>query len=368
MEVEWIKPADYLPRKVKDLDYDVQDYGIGLIGCGSIANTAHLPGYIKHGLHVVACCDVNEEAARTTAQKFNIPFWTTDVNELLAREDVKIIDMAIHPEPRLDVLRLIGKAPRPVLCQKPLALEIDHAKKLSNEAERLGITLGINQQARWAPAHKALKLVLEQEVLGDIYNIQHHMRSFQDQANWWWTKVPNFNIVDHGVHYIDLCRYFNPHPQEWTRVHCTTAQLPNQNSIDPLIYSANIEFGPKGGRHSMMASLSFNNIVKASRSHSYTWWVDGTEGSAWCTHDMLYVALTKHSNMIHELKLKGSWFPDAFAGSMIDFISAIAEGTSVPVTPEDHLQTVALTNGMVISSSEGRIVERDQMLKGSNAQ
>ncbi|WP_199614044.1 Gfo/Idh/MocA family protein [Paenibacillus alkalitolerans] len=358
--MEWITPEDYLPRKLGDAI--AAKYGIGLIGCGNIANSAHLPAYRKYGFHVAACCDVNEEAARSTAEKFGIPRWTTDVNELLDMDEVRIIDMAIHPEARLDTLRKIGKAPRPVLCQKPLALDLERANVLKNEAERLGIVLGVNQQARWAPAHKALNTLLEQDALGEVYSIQHLMYSYQDQSGWWWTKMPNFNIVDHGVHYADLCRHFNRSGQEWSRVHCTTAQLANQNSIDPLIYSANVEFGPKGGRQPLMASLHFNNIVRASRSHNYTWRIDGTEGSAWCSHDMLHIALTKHRNIVHEIKLKGSWFPDAFAGSMSAFISALDEGTPPPVTAEDNLQTVAMTTAMVLSSREGMVVEREELL------
>jgi predicted dehydrogenase len=360
--MEWITQDDYLPQKLPAPDRN--KYGIGLIGCGGIANQAHLPAYRKYGYPIAACCDINEEAARQTAEKFDIPFWTTDVNELLARDDVAVIDMAIHPAPRLDALKLIGKAPRPVLCQKPLALDLDQAALLHREAKRLGIVLGVNQQARWAPAHRALKKLIEQGVIGEVYSLHHQMRSFQDQGSAWWAKMPNFNIVDHGVHYFDMCRYLNPYPEEWSRVHCTTVQLPSQNAIDPLIYAANIEFGPKGGRQPFMASLHFNNIVRANRSHNYTWWVDGTEGSLWCTHDMLYIALRKEKNIIHEIKLKGSWFPDAFAGSMGAFLTAVTEGEQPPVTSRDNLLTVAMTTALVASSREGRVVERDELMMG----
>ncbi|MDQ0888997.1 hypothetical protein QFZ81_004085 [Paenibacillus sp. V4I9] len=37
--MEFIRPEDYLPRKQNIPD--LKKYGIGLIGCGSIANTAH---------------------------------------------------------------------------------------------------------------------------------------------------------------------------------------------------------------------------------------------------------------------------------------------------------------------------------------
>ncbi|UJF35607.1 hypothetical protein [Paenibacillus hexagrammi] len=114
-----------------------------------------------------------------------------------------------------------------------------------------------------------------------------------------------------------------------------------------------------------MATLHFNNIVKASHSHSNTWWVDGTEGSIWCTQDTLYMALNKHKNVVHEIKLKGTWFPDAFAGSMIAFMTALEEGKLPPVTPDDNLQTVAMTTAMVASSQQGCVMERTDVLKGS---
>jgi predicted dehydrogenase len=361
-----IEKADYMPGIPDGLD--IKKYGIGLIGCGTIANQAHLPAYQKYGIPVVACCDVNEEAARATAERFNIPFWTTNIQDFLEKTEIKIIDMAVHPNVRMDLLKEIAKNPRPVLCQKPLALDLKQAKELGDFAKENNIILGVNQQARWAPGHKALKHLLDQGLIGNIYNIHHVMRSFQDQPGWWWTTMKHFNILDHGIHYIDLTRYFSQSPYvnqgEWERVHCTTAKLSDQNSISPLIYSANIEFGPIGGNNPLMASLQFNNIVKAKTSHSYTWWVDGDEGSIWGQQDKLFISLAKTSSLIQEIRLDGKWFPDGFAGSMIDFITAIDQQKKPPVTPEDNYNTVALTTGMVVSSEEGRVVERAEILRG----
>jgi hypothetical protein len=71
------------------------DYGIGIIGCGSIVNHAHLPAYRKFGFKVVACCDIREEAARQTAERFGIPKWFTDYRHLLDLPEVEIVDIAI---------------------------------------------------------------------------------------------------------------------------------------------------------------------------------------------------------------------------------------------------------------------------------
>ena len=147
-------------------DIDLTQYGVGLIGCGGIANGAHLPAYQKAGYNIVACCDVDEEAARNTAERWHIPFWTTDIHALLEREEVKVIDMALHPVARKETLQAISHAPRPVLTQKPLHMEYSLAEELIAIAEDAGILLAVNQQARWAPEHKALRVFMDQGVLG----------------------------------------------------------------------------------------------------------------------------------------------------------------------------------------------------------
>jgi predicted dehydrogenase len=110
-----------------------------------------------------------------------------------------------------------------------------------------------------------------------------------------------------------------------------------------------------------MPALHFNNIIRGFGSHNYVWWVDGSEGSVGCHHDRVFVALKSEPSTLHEIKLKGAWFPDGFAGSMEAFISAVAQGKEAPVGPGDNLNTVALTSAMVKSSHEGRMVTRQEI-------
>ncbi len=358
-----LRPEQYRPGPPSGVD--LSQYGVGLVGCGSIANSAHLPAYAKAGYSIVACCDVDEDAARSTAERWNIPFWTTDIQALLDRDEVRVIDMALHPAARKETLQAIAQAPRPVLTQKPLHMEYELAAELIAIAEEAGITLAVNQQARWAPDHRALRVLMDQGVVGQVYSIQNLRRSFQDQPGQWWTSLANFNIGDHGVHYLDLCRYFASSPQagsrEWTRLHCTTAMLPDQNGPDPLIYSANVEFGEVGGRVGLMASLQFNNIIRASGAHSYNWWIDGTEGSVWASTKEVWVARADDPRTVHTFPLEGTWFPDAFQGPLGDLIAATAHERPPAVTPRDNLNTIAMTTAAIRSSKSGRVVERTEV-------
>ena len=67
---------------------------VGVIGAGRWSNTAHLPGFHRSPLcELVAICDLHRDLAEAAAIKFEIPDVTTDYEEILARDDLDIIDV-----------------------------------------------------------------------------------------------------------------------------------------------------------------------------------------------------------------------------------------------------------------------------------
>src|SRR6186713_756508 len=108
-----LTPSDYQPAPP-----DKKDYGIGVVGCGGIMRGAHLPAYQQFGYRVVACCDVDPAAVRAVQEQFAVPFGTTRVEELLARPEVEIVDLAVHASVRRQVMEQVAPAGKPILSQK----------------------------------------------------------------------------------------------------------------------------------------------------------------------------------------------------------------------------------------------------------
>jgi predicted dehydrogenase len=329
-----------------------QGYGIALIGCGTIVRQAHLPAYRTFGYRVVAACDVNAEAARMTAEQFNIPYWTTDVDEVLARPDVDVIDLAVHAAQRPPLVAKIAAAGKHILSQKPFAMTLAEAQQMCAVCHEAGVTLMVNQQARWAPAHRALKLIADRGLLGHVSSVLHIHRAFQDMPGSWFVQLPDFNILDHGIHYIDLSRYFTG--QTPVRIKATTATMPGQVAVSPMMYTILCEYAPEA---ELMTTLHFNNIVQSQAAHEYTWWLDGTLGSASVTHSELTIALKDQSDERQVIPLQGSWFPDAFGGSMGELLQAIADGRQPLTSGDDNLATIRMARAAVESSVTGQAVE-----------
>jgi len=345
-----LSPADYRPAPPPP--EIARRYGIAIVGCGSIVRFAHLPAYRDFGYRVVAVCDLVEENARRAAEQFGVPFWTTRLEEVLARPDVDVIDLAVHASQRLPLVEQIAAAGKPILSQKPFALNLADAERMVAICRERGVPLMINQQARWAPAHRALKLVLDQGVLGHLYSVTHFMRAFQDIPGSWFVTLEHFNIVDHGIHYIDLSRYFTGRVP--LRVKASATMVPGQLAVTPMIYSILLEYEPAA---QVMATLHFNNIVPTAALHRYEWFLDGTQGSAMASHEELVVSFRDRPDQRFVFKIEGRWFPDAFGGSMGEMLSALAEGREPATSGRDNLDSIRIAYAAVESSTTGRAVE-----------
>src|SRR6266567_3209801 len=78
--------------------------GIGLVGAGGVTEY-HLRAYRKLGLEVVVICDVDLERARKRRDQFYPDASICDdFHEVLRRNDVEVIDAALHPEHRIPLI------------------------------------------------------------------------------------------------------------------------------------------------------------------------------------------------------------------------------------------------------------------------
>jgi predicted dehydrogenase len=341
-----LSPSDYQPTAPER-----HDYGIGLVGCGGIARGAHLPAYRQFGYRVVGCCDIDPEAVRAVQEQFGVPFGTTRVEELIHRDDVEIIDLAVHASVRRQVMEEVSKAGKPILSQKPFALTLDDAAAMVDMCRARGVKLMINQQARWAPAHRAVRVLIERGALGHVYSVVHFHRSFQDVPGSWFVDLENFNIVDHGIHYLDLCRYFTG--REPLRVKAAAAMVPGQSAVTPIQHTVLLEYEPEA----MLTAVShFNNIVRTRALHAYDWYVDGTEASLQASRNELAVSFRDRPDAKEVFAIQGAWFPDAFGGSMGELMRAIAEDREPLTSGADNLNSIKIAYAAVESAQTGAAV------------
>ena len=129
---------------------------IGIIGCGGIANSKHMPSLSKlKNVQLVAFCDLIEEKAVKAAKKFGTEDAKVyvDYKELLKDPEIEVVHVCTpnrsHSFITVDALH----AGKHVMCEKPMAINYEEAKKMLDAA----MLLRINP----ASAEKILGIVLK---------------------------------------------------------------------------------------------------------------------------------------------------------------------------------------------------------------
>jgi predicted dehydrogenase len=158
---------DYLPRGPRD----PSRFRTGLIGCGAISQY-HLEAARVLGVEVVALADINEEAARSRRDTyFPRAAIYTDHRKLLARDDIQVVEIATHNNVRAGQIRDALEAGKHVLSQKPFTLDLQAGQRLVDLARERNLSLGVNQNGRWAPSFAAILAGVRSGLLGRIHSL-----------------------------------------------------------------------------------------------------------------------------------------------------------------------------------------------------
>ena len=109
---------------------------VALIGCGRIAQVAHLPALEKaDGVRLVAVSDPSAEVAESVARRYGVPSAYTDQEHVLADESVEGVIVAAPDRFHYPITAEALRAGKHVLVEKPLASTVAEAEALSDLVE-----------------------------------------------------------------------------------------------------------------------------------------------------------------------------------------------------------------------------------------
>lgn len=318
--------------------------GIGLIGCGGITRD-HLRAYRKAGYRVVALCDIQRERAVERQREF---YPQADVHrdygELLAREDVEVVDIATHPPGRPQIIEAALRSGKHVLSQKPFVLDLDVGQRLVELADQCGVRLAVNQNARWAPHLSYIRQAIDAGLLGEIAGV--HMSVHWDHG---WVAGTEFENVDHlilydyAIHWFDIVSCFLAGARP-NRVYASEARTATQTVRPPLLAQAIVEY-----EHAQV-SLAFDADNRfGSQDRTYVTGSLGSISSVGPGNKQQQLTICTRDGTVSPL-LQGSWFPDGFHGTMGELLLSIEENRQPSISGAANLQSLALCFAAVASA------------------
>lgn len=378
---------------------------IGLIGCGFMGRAhsnafAQVNHFFDLGYHVQlqAVCARNEEAVKGFAARWQYQSIETDWRQLIAREDVDLIDIATPNNLHAEMAIAAAKAGKMILCEKPLAMNGPQGEKMVAAIGKAKVPNMVWYNYRRCPAVTLARQLIDEGRLGKIFH--YRAKFLQD-----WTISPELpqggaglwrldaSVSGSGVtgdllaHCIDTALWLNGGISQVTamtetfikeRKHNLTGKVQKVTIDDASAFLARFNNG----------SLATFESTRYARGHKalYTFEINGEHASiAWDLHDLHRLQYFDHRDAgavrgwrsIHvsdngDHPYVGKWwvpglqlgYEHSFVHQVADFIEGLDSGKPASPTFRDGLATDYVTDA-VLKSAKTQRWEKVKQVKSS---
>ena len=188
---------------------------IGIIGCGKIAQTRHLPEYATNpDAKLVGYYDKISSRAVQMAEKYGGKVYDS-YYDLINDPEIDAVSVCVENRNHAEITNAALYAGKHVLVEKPMAVTLAECESMVAAAEFNGKHLMVGHNMRFDPVHRRAKELLEAGVIGDIITFRTTIGNAgpegwsPDRDAWFFDKdkAAMGALSDLGIHKLDLLQY-----------------------------------------------------------------------------------------------------------------------------------------------------------------
>lgn len=199
-----------------------QKIKVAVIGCGTIATSAHIPSYMNNKeCEIKYFCDIIPERADKAVKDNGCGKAIYDYHEILNDPEIEAVSVCtpnrMHRTIAIDFL----KAGKNVLCEKPAARTYADALEMQKVQHETGKVLNIGVVNRFNASVNKIHELIAEGALGDVYHVYASFRAHRSIPGLGGAFTTNEisgggALIDWGVHYLDIVMYCIGDPQPLT--------------------------------------------------------------------------------------------------------------------------------------------------------
>lgn len=195
----------------------MKNYGFAILGTGLISRFHARAVIDSPGAELVAVCSRSQESADKFGSEFNCAAFTS-LDEMLALDSVDVLLITTPSGAHLEPAIAAADAGRHVLCEKPLEITVERARRMISAHAEAGTTLGCIFQVRHTPALQAIREALAKGRFGTlthgaVYVPWWREPEYYTESEWHGTKALDGGgaLMNQSIHMIDiLCDLMPP--------------------------------------------------------------------------------------------------------------------------------------------------------------
>ena len=177
----------------------------------------HAAGFRAGGADLIAICDMNEVAAKSAAEKYQVPHVFSDSAKMLSElTDLDAISIITPNRTHCPLAIQVLEAGKHVFCEKPPALNATEVNEMKLASEKAGKTLMFNFNNRARPESYALRRYIEAGEVGQINSAQAkwiRRTGIPGFGGWFTNKEMSGGgpLID-LLHMVDLAMFYMDYP------------------------------------------------------------------------------------------------------------------------------------------------------------
>jgi len=314
----------------------------GIVGCAGVGNTHAEAVASAEGADLLACADVDPDAAAEFAGNHDVPAQYDDTVEMIEDADLDAVSVCTPSGTHADVTVEAVGAGAHVLCEKPLDVYAERIDRMIEAADDAGVTLAGVFQRRFNAASQRAKRAVEEGELGDVVLADTTVKWFRsqeyyDSAGWRGTRdMDGGCLMNQGIHDIDRLQWLvgdvvEVQATRETRcreIECETVAalaLRFENGAAGTIEATTLA---KGGRDRTEINGTDGSIAIAGGGIDYFETAAGEAGQ--------YRAETESP----EVDVEPSQWGEGHAAAVADFVEALREGHEPAVPAREARKAV----------------------------
>jgi predicted dehydrogenase len=146
-------------------------FRVGIVGCGEIAQVAHLPLLNElPNFKVTTICDLSEKILQYLSKMYSVSNIFTDYHDLVSRNDVDIVLVTTKDHTPITLAAL--NAGKHVFTEKPMCFNLEEADQIIEAEKRNKVKLMVGLMKRYDPAFQyALPII---KTMDDVHLVRVH--------------------------------------------------------------------------------------------------------------------------------------------------------------------------------------------------
>ncbi len=333
-----------------------------VIGCGFWA-PYQISGWLEvGGVDLVAVCDKNKSKAEQIARRFQVPRVYEDAESLFESEDIDFVDIITGVESHAPLTFLAAQRGISIICQKPMAPDLDTARKMVAECRSRGVSFFVHENWRWQVPIRKVKRAMTESNIGRPFRAHilyaNSYPVFENQP--FLKEQEKFILADMGPHILDVGRFLFG---EARRVYCQTTR------VNAEIKGEDVATVMMLMEHDVTVSceLSYASKLEHDRFPETFIRVECENGSVELGPDY-WVKVTRNgiTTATRQLPPAYSWAMPSHQvvhASIVDcnanLLKALSSGSAAETTGEDNLRTMELVFAAYESARTGKAVNLD---------